>query len=127
MEIRKIRVNGKEFEFVNTSRNTRSGFAHDTTLLINGYEEINHTCHYLNRTWECYRFQTVMLGAIRDLIDCRELYLTKNFKTEKGYTKLTANRKEELKPFLENDSLLKEYKAVKDCLNYSNMNEVKNL
>lgn len=127
MEIRKIRVNGKEFEFVNTSRNTRSGFAHDTTLLINGWEEAKHTCHYLNRTWECYTYQTVMFGAIRDLIDWRENYLTDKFKADKGYAKLTAKRKEELKPIIENDSLLKEYKAVKECLNYHNMNEVKNL
>ena len=127
MEIRKIKVNEKEYEFVNSSRWTRNGFAHDTTLFINGYAETEHTCHYLNRTWECYTFQTVMFGAIRNLIDYRETYLTKQFKTDKGYTKLTAKRKEELKPILENDSLLKEYKAVKECLNYQHMNEVKNL
>lgn len=127
MEIRKIKINEKEFEFVNESRNTRSGFAHDSVLFINGYEEAKHTCHYLNRTWECYRYQTVMVALVSDLIHYRTEYLTRKFKEEKGYEKLTANRKEELKPFLENDSLLKEYKAVKDCLHYQNMNEVKNL
>lgn len=126
MEIRKIKINDREYEFINESRSTRSGFAHDTTVFRNGCEIETHTCHYLNRTWECYTYQTVMYGAMNDLIHYRTERLTNQFKADKGYNKLTAKRKEELKPFLENDSLLREYKAVKECLQYHNMNEVKN-
>jgi len=112
MEIRKIKINGKEFEFVNKSRSTRSGFAHDSLLFINGCGKAKHTCHYLNRTWERYRYQTVMRGAINELIQSRTEELTYEFKNKNGYNKLTAKRKEELKPIIENDSLLKEYKEV---------------
>lgn len=127
MEIRKITVNGKEFQFVNESRSTRSGFAHDTTLFVNGYERLKHTCHYLNRTWECYRYQTAMIGAVNELINGRKDNLTDDFKNVNGYKKLTPNRKEELNKIFESDSYIKELKAVRDCLNYQNMNEVKNL
>ena len=127
MEVRKIVVNGREFQFVNESRNTRSGFAHDTTLLINGCERVKHTCHYLNRTWECYRYQTSMYGAINEVINDRINYITKRFKEDNGYNKITAKRKIELSSVLNDDFFLKEYYAVKDCLHYQNMNEVKNL
>lgn len=119
MEIRKITVNGKEYEFVNQSRDTRSGFAHDTTLFVNGYEEVNESCHYLNRTWECYRYQTVMLKAVDTLENWQIDRLTKNFKTEKGYTKLTPKRKEELNLILAADQTLNEYKEVKEKLKNS--------
>lgn len=36
MEIKKMHIDENEIEFVNTSRSTRNGFAHDTTLFING-------------------------------------------------------------------------------------------
>lgn len=119
MEIKKINVNGRQYEFVNESRNTRNGFAHDTTLFINNCERVNQTCHYLNRTWECYRYQTVMLKAINTLEGWQIDRLTTKFKNEKGYAKLTAKRKEELNSILETDELLKEYKEVKNELRKS--------
>lgn len=127
METRKITVNEKEYLFVNESRSTRHGFAHDTTLLINGCERVKHTCHYLNRTWECYTYQTSMYGAINEVINERIDYITKRFKENNGYSKLTEKRKIELNSVLDNDIFLKEYKAVKECLHYANMNVVKNL
>ena len=36
MEIKKLTVNGKEYEFVNETVGTRNGFAHNTTLFVNG-------------------------------------------------------------------------------------------
>ena len=67
MTIREFEINGNKITFVNSSRSTRSGFAHDTTLFINGYQAIENSCHYLNRTWEAYQYQTVMLSAVYDL------------------------------------------------------------
>ena len=127
MEIRKIVVHGNEFQFVNESRDTRHGFAHDTTLFFNGCERVKHTCHYLNRTWECYRYQTSMIGAVNELINSRENSLTYDFKNHNGYNRLTPKRKEELNKIIESDLWIKELKAVKDCLHYQNMNEVKNV
>lgn len=107
------------YTFVCNSRNTRSGFAHDCTLYEGDYEIATATCHYINRTWECYRYQTVMLKAINTLEGWQIDRLTTKFKNEKGYAKLTAKRKEELNSILEADELLKEYKEVKNELKKS--------
>lgn len=42
------------------SKSTRNGFKHEATLLINGCEHETAKCMYQNRTWESYRFQTVL-------------------------------------------------------------------
>lgn len=117
MEIKKFTVNGKEYEFVNSSRNTRSGFAHDTTLFINGAEKTKNTCHYLNRTWECYRYQTVMMGAIRELINDRRIRLERKYKEDNGFSKLTDKRRLELENIFTADNVLNEYEEAIKILN----------
>lgn len=117
MEIKKFTVNGKEYEFVNSSRNTRSGFAHDTTLFINGVENAEHTCHYLNRTWECYTYQTVMMGAVRELINDRRIRLERKYKEDNGFSKLTDKRRLELENIFTADNVLNEYEEAIKILN----------
>ena len=95
MEIKKYIVSGREVEFVNESRNTRHGFAHDTTLFVNGCKVSNDTCHYLNRTWENYRYQTVMKCAVSKHLDALKKELKTEYLAEHGYKKLTASRSEE--------------------------------
>ena len=52
---------GKNYEARCSSRSTRNGFAHDCTVRDENYNEVSEaTCHYLNRTWECYRFESVL-------------------------------------------------------------------
>lgn len=117
MEIKKITVNGKEYEFVNSSRNTRSGFAHDTTLLINGVVKTENTCHYINRTWECYRYQTVMMGAVRELINDRRIRLERKYKEDNGFSRLTDKRRLELENIFNADNVLNEYEEAIKILN----------
>ena len=116
MEIKKFTVDGKEYEFVNSSRNTRNGFAHDTTLFINGVEKMTNTCHYLNRTYECFRYQTVMMGAIRQMIDNRREYLKNKFKEDKGFKVLTESRKRMLEDIFNEDKFLIEYEKAMSFL-----------
>ena len=71
MEIKKFNIDGKEIEFVNESLDTRHGFKHVTTMFINNCEYGRNTCYYLNRTWERYRYQTVMRGCVQNLIEIR--------------------------------------------------------
>jgi hypothetical protein len=40
--------------------NTRNGFRHLATLLINGIERNKAKAVYCNRTWESFPYQTVM-------------------------------------------------------------------
>lgn len=116
MEIKKFTVDGKEYEFVNSSRNTKNGFAHDTTLFINGVAKMTNTCHYLNRTYECFRYQTVMIGAIRQMIDNRREYLKNKFKEENGFKVITEARKPLLEEVYNTDTFLVEYEKAKSFL-----------
>lgn len=52
----------------NTSNSTRSGFNHFTTI---EYQDDTHhfvkvgvKVHYINRTWECFRYESCMLKAL---------------------------------------------------------------
>lgn len=107
----------REVEFVNQSRNTRHGFAHDTTMFVDGCEIESATCHYLNRTWECYQYQSVMCSAVRKMIDYIERQNENKLKEIYGWKKMTPPRKEELKQF--NKSCLEWifYQAIYDALN----------
>lgn len=40
--------------------NTRSGFRHIAVLLINNCERDRAKCCYLNRTWECFQYESVL-------------------------------------------------------------------
>lgn len=100
MEIKKIKIGDNEIEFVNESYNTRNGFKHVSTMFINGIEKRSHTCHYYNRTWECYRYQTVMMGLVNDRLNDIIEYAKTIFKEDKGYKKMTADRYEEFENYL---------------------------
>lgn len=45
---------------------TRSGFRHIAVLLINGCERGRAKCCYLNRTWECFQYESVLRKLITD-------------------------------------------------------------
>lgn len=116
MEIKKIEMNGNVYEFVNETKDTRHGFAHVSTLLINNYEAMKHRCNYLNRTWERYRYQTSMKGCMCDLIEELIERLKEQFMTVNMYGKMTDKRRKEFENVLKSNELYNEYVAVKNEL-----------
>ena len=112
MEIRKITVNGNEYEFVNNSRSTRSGFAHDTTLFKGNYSIGKASCHYLNRTWECYRYQTVMRCCISNLINGKYEDFIADYKAERNIKRMTAEKRAEADRDFEALETIKELREV---------------
>ena len=118
MEIRKENINGKEFLFVNEYESTRTGFKHISTLFVNGYEYQKSTCHYINRTWENYAFQSSMLRAIEDLkskLYERALYI---YKSKNSITRLTKTKREDF----ENNHLLQTNEGL-----YNELNELQTI
>ena len=107
MELKKFKINGKAVEFVNAYRNTRSGFAHDSTIFINNCQYGTATCIYYNRTWERYCYQSVMRKLVRQLEEERISYLKGKFKQEHNYTKFTPKRVAEFESATKDDSELK--------------------
>lgn len=57
-------------------KKTRNGFKHEATLHKNGFEIAKTKCCYLNRTWECFEYESVLVKIINENFDGAEL---KNF------------------------------------------------
>lgn len=117
MRIWKREIDGKEVMFVNQSRDTRHGFAHDTTMFVDGREITSSSCHYLNRTWECYQYQSVMLSAVNFVIKAVEYGNEQELKEKNGWKKMTPPRKEELKQYNKTTEMWNFYHHVYDALN----------
>ncbi len=56
MRLEKI---NKQLTFGLHAEYTRSGFKHTAILFKSDREVCSATCHYINRTWEAYPFDTV--------------------------------------------------------------------
>lgn len=112
MEIKRFEVGDKHIEFVNESCSTRHGFKHVTTMFVNGCQQGTNTVHYLNRTWECYPFQTCMRGCVRELLENRIENLKSDFKFKNGYSKMTAKRKEEFESSIKDDETMAFYNEL---------------
>lgn len=118
MEKRIITVNGNKYEFINSSRSTRNGFAHDTELLKNDYYNIGRgTAHYINRTWECYRYQTVMRRCIDNIIEEKYNNFIVNYKAKNNIKRITAEKRAEANKLFEDLAEVKELREVYNELN----------
>ena len=120
MEIRKIKVNGNEYQFVNGSRNTRTGFAHDTTLFKNDYEIAEASCHYLNRTWECYQYQTVMKRCVDAEINSEYDRFINHYKYQHNIKRMTAEKRAEAEKEFYSREDIKELQKVYKLLDNRN-------
>lgn len=105
-DITKFQIDNHEIVFVNQFRDTTSGFAHDTTIFYDGCSFAEATCHYLNRTWERYQYQSVMMKAVNNALD----HYTEDFKRyymeNRGWKKMTAARRETFEAYLENKEII---------------------
>lgn len=73
-EVFKAEVDGKKYVFTCYTQNTSYGFRHiccdglsDTTVCAYVKDDIIGKCCYYNRTWENFRYQTVLREGIRKL------------------------------------------------------------
>ena len=79
-------------DFINKFTSSRSGFSHTSTLYHNGLRLATAKCHYLNRTWESYAYQSSMKNAVANAIENTILVV----KTERGVKRLTKQKREEI-------------------------------
>ena len=92
-DIRRKTINGNEYMFVNRFRGNRSGFVHETELFKNSRSIGSNRIQYYNRTWECYTYQTVMKGCIRELMEAIENDHEMTWKHEHGIKRLTKEKR----------------------------------
>lgn len=60
------KIGNTDFDFHVNSRSNREGFVHTCYLYMDGVKIGQDRAQYYNRTWEAYRFQTVMSGAVEN-------------------------------------------------------------
>ena len=77
-------------EFINNYGTTRNGFFHTSKLFYNSELLSEARASYLNRTWESYRYQSVMKQALYNAIESEIL----NEKNLKGIKRLTKQLRE---------------------------------
>lgn len=101
MKIRTFRSSNKTlYSYRAYSKNTRNGFKHVCALCVNADSNsywVEDTCHYINRTWECYAYQSVMRVCLDDYKNSVINSALKRFKEANNYQRLTAKRREEFK------------------------------
>lgn len=94
-------VGNNVYMFICQSRSTRNGFAHDCELIKNTSSHLSKaTCHYINRTWERYTYQSVMIRAIMQKLKDYNAAAREQFKREHGLSRITAKRRPELEAFI---------------------------
>ena len=102
--IKTFTIGKNVYTFICSSRSTRSGFAHDCELIKNTSCHLGKaTCHYLNRTWERYTYQSAMIETVRNKIADYELAARDEFKREYHLSRITAKRKPELDAVIETE------------------------
>lgn len=116
MKVREITIgrgaNKFNFNFICEWGNTRNGFKHTCNLIVNGLHNVKNVCHYYNRTWECYDYQTVMRGALDTYKSEIEESVKQRLLYKEGKKRLTPTLKKMLeKECKENKTL----KAIAKC------------
>lgn len=85
-----------KIEFENRGFETRYSWGHISELIINNEVKARNKATYLNRTWESYRFQSVMRQVLWDYISSLEKGFILEHKRDKGISRLSKDKKEAL-------------------------------
>lgn len=112
MNIKNVTINNYNFAFVGEYKSSRYGFTHACTLFINEQNRSAASVHYLNRTWETYRFQTVYRLAIHKLISDLVSRLEREYKELHGYKRMTAQRRADFNASIADHETLAAYRAA---------------
>ena len=116
MGLHRLSIEGQEVIFINTWKGTRSGFQHETELYIDGRHVSAARCYYINRTWERYSYQSVMLQAVHNLQE-EETNREKNrFRQQHNIKNIMQRHKPALDEHLENSETLSFYKKIEEAL-----------
>lgn len=91
-----FKINNHEYLIHSRTANSRTGFAHVSTLVRDGQEIETKRVNYYNRTWESYQYQTSMRIVVEAAMKAELDSLIAHYKRESGIRRLSAAKKEEL-------------------------------
>ena len=116
MGLHRLAIDRKEIIFINTWRGTGSGFLHETELYIDGWAATAAKCHYINRTWERYSYQSVMLEAVHKLQEEETEREKQRFRQLHGIKNIMERHKPAFTEQLKNSETLSFYKKIEEAL-----------
>lgn len=116
MDIVKKTIKGNEYMFVNSFRGNRSGFVHETELFKNDRLIGENKVQYYNRTWECYTYQSVMIGCVRMLMEENFEDFKTAWKNDHGIKRLTEVKRKAMMEDFENNPPI-DYAELKELYN----------
>ena len=102
----------KNYVIVNYSGWTKSGFYHESILLHYDSEVNRSKINYINRTWECYLFQTSMQSVVSKVKDKLVKEYLQYFKIKFNVTRMTAKNKEQFETYIKDKKDLKELDLI---------------
>lgn len=86
-----------EFKIVAHSYETRNSWGHKAELLINNKQTLNtYKIRYYNRTWECYRYQSVIKSVLDDYMTQIINEYINDYKDTNNIKRLNNNLKQQL-------------------------------
>lgn len=116
MEIREKTINNNKWQLINESWETRNSWGHKTTILRNDYEFLSHKVRYYNRTWENYRYQTCMRGAVEELREEELNIFINRYKQDNGITRFKKGEKEKVIEAFKETEISKELDALEEAI-----------
>lgn len=118
MELKKVICkSGNEYNIVNEYWETSRAWGHKSTLLKNGYEVDTNKVKYLNRTWECYTYQSCMSSLLSNILyNNFERYVI-DYKRQHGIERLKKGQKEKIKEEWEKQVYIQDLMEIKERIN----------
>lgn len=112
-DIKNYKVDDRNYVFVNTTKNTRNGFKHESELQLYGLLLAKGVCHYQNRTWEAFTYQDVMLDSLDKALDKWWNLNVDKYKEENGVKRLTKKHREKVENKYNEVDTVKDLQEIK--------------
>ena len=116
MNMHKLNIDGREITFLNAWHGTRSGFMHETEMYIDSWQASDARRYYINRTWERYSYQSVMLEAVFKLQEEEKAREKRRFLEANGFIKMMKHREPAFNEYLASNKTLAFYKQIEEAL-----------
>lgn len=93
MTHKQFNINGKEFILYCHTWETSRAWGHICELQMNGWHLATARARYYNRTWESYKYQSVMKSAVQQAIELETDLAIRRWKESTGKRVCSAKQK----------------------------------
>ena len=109
-------VDGYHVRIDNYFNSYHYGFSHTSRFFIGDIFQSEHVCGYINRTWECYDYQSSATGAVEQAIENITADCKNSYKLAHGIQRMTKRHQENFAAELKNNSVYNLYQKIKTVL-----------